>query len=63
MASPLSGSPEPRSGGDRIHDHETKPENPLEKLDPSRQADEVQEFALALKGKIVGQEQAVQSLV
>src|ERR1043166_1242032 len=26
MASPLSGSLEPRSGGDRIHDHETKPE-------------------------------------
>jgi hypothetical protein len=42
----------------------TKPnQNPLEKLDPSRQADEVQEFVLALKRKIVGQEEAVQSLV
>ena len=42
----------------------TKPnQNPLEKLDPSRQADEVREFALALKRKIVGQEEAVQSLV
>lgn len=42
----------------------TKPnQNPLEKLDPSRQAEEVQEFALALKRKIVRQEEAVQSLV
>ena len=37
--------------------------NRMEKLDPSRQADEVQKFALAVRRKIVGQEDAVQSLV
>ena len=62
MASPRSGSPEPRSGGDRIHDHETKPESAGEtgsQPPGGRSAG----FALALKRKIVGQEEAVQSLV
>ena len=37
--------------------------DPLERLDPKRQAESVQEFALALRRQIVGQEEAVQAMV